>query len=77
MIRLGGVRYACSKAESRSRTLDSVAHGNPMGQVAKDLGISESSLRRWMRIDDVDCGREESLASAKHKSLRHLGLLSV
>ena len=40
--------------EFRRRALDLVAQGNPVGQVAKDLGISESCLRCWMSIDDVE-----------------------
>jgi len=28
-----------------------------VAQVAKDLGISESGLRRWLAQDDIDAGR--------------------
>ena len=35
----------------------------PIAQIAKDLGISESCLRRWMAQDDVDDGRKEGLTS--------------
>ncbi len=31
----------------------------PIGQVAKDLGISESCLRNWLNQADVDEGRRE------------------
>jgi hypothetical protein len=55
MIRLGGVRYACRDTPAfRHRALDLVAQGNLVGQVVKDLWISESCLQRWMSIDDVD-----------------------
>ena len=40
--------------EFRRRALDLVAQVNPVGQVARDLGISESCLRCWMSIDDVE-----------------------
>jgi len=73
MIRLGGVHYACSKAAGvPASCLYLVAQGNPVGQVAKDLGISESCLRRWMSIDDVDAGRKEGLTSAERKELVEL-----
>ena len=52
--------------------LDLVAQGNPVAQVAKDLGISESCLRRWMDRDDVDAGRKEGLTSAERKELVEL-----
>lgn len=33
----------------------------PIAQIAKDLGIAESGLRRWMAQADVDEGRREGL----------------
>ena len=63
---------AAKPPEFRRRALDLVAQGNSVGQVAKDLGISESCLRRWMSIDDVDAGRKEGLSSAERKELVEL-----
>ena len=63
---------AAKPPEFRRRALDLVAQGNPVDQVAKDLGISESCLRRWMSIDDVDAGRKEGLTSAERKELVEL-----
>ena len=44
----------------------------PVAQIAKDLGISESCLRRWMAVDDVDAGRKEGLTSAERRELVEL-----
>jgi len=55
--------------EFRRRALDLVALGEPVAQVARDLGISESCLRRWMERDDVDTGRKEGLTSGERKEL--------
>ena len=63
---------AAKPPEFRRRALDFVVQGNSVGQVAKDLGISESCLRRWMSIDDVDAGRKEGLTSAERKELVEL-----
>ena len=60
---------AAKPPEFRRRALDLVAQGNPMSQVAKDLGISESWLRRWMSVDEVDAGRKKGLTSAERKEL--------
>ena len=47
--------------EFRRRAVDLAGRGDPpVRQVAKDLGISESRLRRWMAQDDVDAGRRVS-----------------
>ena len=41
----------------------------PIAQIARDLGISESCLRRWMSQADVDAGRKEGLSSDERKEL--------
>ncbi|WP_203567166.1 transposase [Aestuariimicrobium ganziense] len=43
-----------------------------MARVARDLGISESCLRRWMVQDEVDGGRAEGLGSAEKGELVEL-----
>lgn len=63
---------AAKPPEFRRLALDLVAQGNPVGQVAKDLQISESCLRRWMSSDDVDASRKEGLTSAERKELVEL-----
>jgi transposase-like protein len=35
----------------------------PIAQLAKDLGIAESALRRWMAQADIDEGRREGLTA--------------
>ena len=52
--------------------MDLVAQGNPVGQVAKVLGISDSCLRCWVSIDDVDAGCKEGLSSAERKEIVEL-----
>ena len=43
-----------------------------VAQIAKDLGISESGLRRWMAQDDIDSGRKEGLSTADREELVRL-----
>jgi len=35
----------------------------PVADIARDLGISESCLRRWIAVADVDDGRRPGLTS--------------
>lgn len=63
---------AAKPPEFRRRALDLVAMGEPVAQVAKGLGISEQTLRRWMAIDAVDSGRVEGLTSAEKRELVEL-----
>ena len=74
MIRLEGVSVipAATPPEFRRRALDLVAQGEPVARVAKDLGISDSCLRRWMEQDTVDDGRKEGLTSTERKELVEL-----
>lgn len=44
----------------------------PIAQIAKDLGVAESGLRRWMAQADIDEGRREGLSSDERKELVEL-----
>ena len=44
----------------------------PIAEIARNLGISESCLRRWMDVADVDEGRKEGLTSDERKELVEL-----
>ncbi len=55
--------------EFRRRALDRVAAGEPVAKVARELSVSESWLRRWMDVDDVDAGRKAGLTTAEHREL--------
>ena len=44
----------------------------PIAQIAKDLGIAESGLRRWMAQADIDEGKREGLTSDERKELVEL-----
>lgn len=60
-------------AEFRRRAIDLARRpGTSVAQVAKDLGISESGLRRWMTQDDVDGGRKEGLSTQEREELARL-----
>jgi transposase len=64
---------AAKPPESRRRAVDLARRGDAqVRQFAKDLGISESCLRRWMAQDDVDAGRREGLTSEERKELVEL-----
>jgi transposase-like protein len=41
-------------------------------QVAKDFGISESCLHRWIALDDVDLGKRPGVTSSESAELREL-----
>ena len=56
--------------ELRQRAVDLARAGDV--PVAKDLGISESCLRRWMSVVDVDDGRKPGLTSDERAELVRL-----
>ena len=41
----------------------------PVAQIAANLGISESCLRRWMDVADVDDGRRPGLTTDERAEL--------
>jgi transposase-like protein len=64
---------AARPAEFRKRAVDLAREGSkPIVQVARELGISESGLRRWMAQADVDDGKREGLSSADRAELVRL-----
>lgn len=61
---------AAKPPEFRRRAVELARRGEqPVAQIAKDLGISESCLRRWMAIDDVDAGRRDGITSDERREL--------
>ncbi len=63
---------AAKSPEFRRRALDLVDQGEPVAQVARNLGISETALRRWMDQAAVDGGRKDGLTSAEKRELVEL-----
>ena len=60
--------------EFREGALDLVRRGDrPVGEVARELGIAESCLRRWMKQNQLDRReRDDGLTSAEREELRRL-----
>jgi transposase len=46
--------------------------GAPLSQIAKDFGISESCLHRWLKLADVDDGVRPGVATQESAELRDL-----
>lgn len=44
----------------------------PVAQVARDLGVSQQSLRNWIKQADVDAGKAEGLSTDERAELREL-----
>ncbi len=44
----------------------------PIGQIAKDFGISESCLRNWLHAADVEDGQRPGVSRAESAELREL-----
>ncbi len=61
---------AAKPPQFRRRAVDLARSGQQrVAKIAADLGISESCLRRWMAVDDVDAGRREGLTTNERKEL--------
>ena len=41
----------------------------PIAQIARDLGIAEPGLRRWMKQADIDDGKQDGLTSDERAEL--------
>ena len=60
--------------EFREGALQLVREGErPIAQIAHDLGIAESCLRRWIKQAEFDSGkREDGLTTSEREELRRL-----
>ena len=46
--------------------------GNTVREIARDLGVSEQTLRNWRKQADVDAGRAHGLSSVEREELGRL-----
>lgn len=60
-------------AEFRREALRLLQSGErTVTELAGDLGVSDQTLRNWLRQAEVDAGRAEGLTSAEREELRRL-----
>jgi len=43
-----------------------------IAEASKDLGVSQQTLRNWLKADDVEAGRAEGLTSDEREELKQL-----
>ena len=46
--------------------------GQPVREIAKDLGVTEQSLRTWVKQYEVDVGKRDGVSSEEREELRRL-----
>ena len=60
-------------AEFRERAMELARlREKPVTQIASDLGISDQTLRNWLRQADIDEGRREGLTTEERAELVRL-----
>lgn len=59
--------------EFRRRAVELAREGSrPIAQLAQELGISDSGLRKWIQQTEIDEGKREGLTSAEREELLRL-----
>lgn len=46
--------------------------GKTIGQVARDLDLTETAVRRWVAQEEIDAGQREGLTTAEREELARL-----
>lgn len=57
-------------SEFRERVLDQVRAGRPVAELARDLGMHQSTLHRWKRQDRVDRGLLAGVSTSESAELK-------
>ncbi len=64
---------AAKPPEFRRKAVELARSGeSPVAKIAGDLGVAESCLRRWMRLDDLETGRAEGATRDERAELVEL-----
>src|SRR5215207_3322464 len=59
--------------EFKAHTVELVrTSGKSVGEVCRDLDLTETAVRRWLTQADVDAGRRDGLTTAEREELGHL-----
>ena len=59
--------------EFKAHTVELVrTSGKSVGEVCRDLDLTETAVRRWVAQADVDAGRRDGLTSAEREELSRL-----
>ena len=59
--------------EFKAQTVELVrTSGKSVGEVCRDLDLTETAVRRWVAQADVDAGRRDGLTTAEREELSRL-----
>ena len=59
--------------EFKAHTIELVrTSGKSVGEVCRDLDLTETAVRRWVAQADVDAGRRDGLTTAEREELSRL-----
>jgi transposase len=65
-------RRECTKEFKRDAVALVRATGRPIAQIARELGIYDSTLGNWVRQEVIDRGEREGLTTEERERLRQL-----
>src|ERR1051325_4860211 len=59
--------------EFKAQTVELVrTSGKSVGEVCRDLDLTETAVRRWLAQADIDAGRRDGLTTAEREELTRL-----
>ncbi len=67
-----GRRYPPEFKQEAIRLVHSCEEKYPVANIARDLGVSAETLRKWVSQAEVDAGEREGLTTEEKEELRRL-----
>jgi transposase len=61
-----------SSAERPSGWLELPRRSHPIPRIAREIGVSDGTLRSWVNQDEIDSGEREGLTTEEKEELRRL-----
>jgi transposase len=59
--------------EFKARTVELIrSSGKSVGQISRELDLTETAVRQWVRQTDIDDGKREGLTTDEREELRRL-----
>jgi transposase len=72
-VQMGSRARRTFTTEFKAETVELIrSSGKSVGEVSRDLGLTETAVRRWMQQAEIDAGKRPGLTTSEREELARL-----